>query len=66
MMRVAEAESHAALRKHRLPPPDAGYARRLREFADACDGQQIAFESAAREGLMWKPLAPVNMSSPTS
>ena len=54
-LRSAEQRWSAALVQHRLAPPDAGYARRLRDLADACEQQQVAYQYAATQGLGWDP-----------
>jgi len=53
--RSAEQRWTAALVQHRIAPPDAGYARRLRDLADACEQQQVAYEYAATQDLGWDP-----------
>jgi hypothetical protein len=58
-MNAADHTFRSALRQHRLAPPDAGFPRRLKDFADACESQQIACEYAAQEGLGWGPTAAV-------
>jgi len=63
-LRVAEHSWNTALAQHRLAPPDAGYARRLRDLADACEQQQIAYGSAAAAGLGWTPLPPAKRRTP--
>jgi hypothetical protein len=63
-MNAADHTFRAALRQHRLAPPDAGFARRLKDFADACESQQIACEYAAQEGLGWEPLPPARRPPP--
>ena len=55
-MNAADHTFRAALRQHRLAPPDAGFPRRLKDFADACESQQIACDYAAQEGLGWEPM----------
>jgi len=35
-MNAADHTWRAALRQHRLAPPDDGFSRRLKDFADAC------------------------------
>jgi hypothetical protein len=54
-LRTADRRWASALVAHRLAPPDAGYPRRLRELADACEQEQLAYEYAARQGLTWGP-----------
>jgi hypothetical protein len=63
-MNAADHTFRAALRQHRLAPPDAGFSRRLKDFADACESQQIACEYAAQEGLGWEPLPPARRPPP--
>ena len=55
-MNAADHTFRAALRQHRVAPPDAGFSRRLNDFADACESQQIACDYAAQEGLGWEPM----------
>ncbi len=54
-LRTAEQRWTIALSQHRLAPPDDGYPRRLRDLADACEQQHVAFEYAAAQGLGWNP-----------
>jgi len=54
-LRIAQDRWESALRAHLLAPPDAGYARRLRNFAQACEQQQTAYAHAAAAGLAWTP-----------
>ncbi len=63
-MNAADHTFRSALRQHRLAPPDAGFPRRLKDFADACESQQIACEYAAQEGLGWEPLPPARRLPP--
>ncbi len=63
-LRTAEHSWQSALKQHRLAPPDDGYSRRLRDLADACEQQQIAFQYAARAGLGWDPLPPAESRRP--
>ncbi len=63
-MNAADHTFRSALRQHRLAPPDAGFGRRLKDFADACESQQIACEYAAQEGLGWEPLPPARRPPP--
>jgi hypothetical protein len=59
-MRAAEGRWDAALRQHRLAPPDDRFSRRLRDFADACEQQQAAYGYAVTQGLGWTPLPPAS------
>jgi hypothetical protein len=63
-LRAAESRWNSALRQHRLAPPDDGFSRRLRDFADACEQQQAAYSSAAQAGLGWDPLPPASARRP--
>lgn len=63
-LRVAEGSWQHALIQHRTAPPDAGYSRRLRDLADACEQQQIAYDYAAKQGLGWTPLPPAKRPAP--
>ncbi len=63
-LRIAEDRWNSALRDHRLAPPDVGYARRLRNFAEACEQQQTAYAHAATAGLSWAPLPPPQTLEP--
>lgn len=63
-MRVAESRWYEALKQHRLAPPDEGFSRRLRDFADACEQQQAAYGYAAAAGLAWDPLPPKSARRP--
>jgi len=63
-LRVAESRWYQALKQHRLAPPDQGFSRRLRDFADACEQQQAAYGYAAGAGLAWDPLPPKSARRP--
>ncbi|MGH2869072.1 MAG: hypothetical protein ACRDNK_16120 [Solirubrobacteraceae bacterium] len=63
-MNAADHTWRAALRQHRLAPPDDHFPRRLRDFADACESQQIAGDYAAQEGLGWEPMPPARRLPP--
>jgi hypothetical protein len=63
-LRIAERSWQTALRQHVTAPPDPGYPRRLRDLADACEEQQIAYDYAARQGLGWTPLPPAERPAP--
>lgn len=63
-LRIAEDRWNSALRDHRLAPPDAGYSRRLRNFAEACEQQQTAYAHAAAAGLAWAPLSASEVLEP--
>jgi hypothetical protein len=63
-LRAAENRWGQALKQHRLAPPDDEFARRLRDFADACEQQQAAYSYAANAGLAWDPLPPASARRP--
>lgn len=63
-MNAADHTFRAALRQHRLAPPDDGFSRRLKDFADACESQQIACAYAAGEGLGWEPMPAARRPAP--
>jgi hypothetical protein len=46
----------AAMRAHKLAPPDAGFAQRLRNLADAAATEQVTWEHAHAAGLLWRPV----------
>jgi len=45
-----------AMRAHKLAPPDAGFADRLRALSDAAASEQVAWEHAHAAGLLWRPV----------
>ena len=53
-----------AMRAHKLAPPDAGFARRLRNLADAAATEQVTWEHAHHAGLMWRPVPGAENASP--
>jgi len=53
-----------ANRDHRLAPPDAGFSRRLANFARAAVKLRDGFQAAADAGLGWKPQAGVSNALP--
>ena len=63
-MNAADHTWRAALRQHRLAPPDDGFSRRLKDFADACESQQISCDYAAQEGLGWEPMPAARRPAP--
>jgi hypothetical protein len=54
----------AAMRAHKLAPPDAGFARRLRDLAEAAANEQVAWEHAHAAGLLWRPVPGAENSAP--
>jgi hypothetical protein len=46
----------AAMRAHKLAPPDAGFAGRLRDLSQAAATEQVTWEHAHAAGLLWRPV----------
>jgi hypothetical protein len=53
-----------AMRVHKLAPPDAGFAGRLRALSEAASREQIAWEHAHAAGLMWRPVPGAERAQP--
>jgi len=53
-----------AMRAHKLAPPDAGFAGRLRALADAAAREQVAWEHAHSAGLLWRPIPGAERAEP--
>jgi hypothetical protein len=53
-----------AMRAHKLAPPDAGFADRLRALADAAATEQVAWEHAHAAGLLWRPVPGAENAAP--
>jgi hypothetical protein len=54
-LELAEGRWQSAIEEHRQPPPDVGYARRLRALADAAAQEQAAYRYAEQQGFGWRP-----------
>ena len=54
----------AAMRAHKLAPPDAGFAQRLRGLAEAAANEQVAWEHAHGAGLLWRPVPGAENAAP--
>ncbi len=54
----------AAMRAHKLAPPDAGFASRLRDLAEAASDEQVAWEHAHAAGLLWRPVPGAENAAP--
>lgn len=54
----------AAMRTHKLAPPDAGFASRLRALARAAEAEQVTWEHAHAGGLMWRPVPGAENAQP--
>lgn len=53
-----------AMRAHKLAPPDAGFAQRLRDLAEAAAAEQVAWEHAHAAGLLWRPVPGAEHAAP--
>ena len=53
-----------AMRAHKLAPPDASFAARLRALADAAGREQVAWEHAHAADLMWRPIPGAENAEP--
>lgn len=53
-----------AMRTHKLAPPDAGFAGRLRGLAEAAAREQLAWERAHDAGLLWRPVPGAESAEP--
>jgi hypothetical protein len=53
-----------AMRAHKLAPPDAGFAPRLRALAAAAAREQVAWEHAHAAGLLWRPVPGAERAQP--
>ena len=53
-----------AMRAHKLAPPDAGFAHRLRALADAAASEQVAWGHAHAAGLLWRPVPGAENAEP--
>ena len=63
-VRQAGTEWAGAMRAHKLAPPDAGFAARLRSLADAAAREQVAWEHAHTAGLQWRPVPGAERAQP--
>ncbi|HLY49558.1 MAG TPA: hypothetical protein VKR21_10210 [Solirubrobacteraceae bacterium] len=63
---VAQAGSEwaEAMRAHKLAPPDAAFAARLRTLAEAARREQTAWEQAHTAGLQWRPVPGAEQAQP--
>src|SRR2546421_5478432 len=53
-----------AMKAHKLAPPDAGFASRLRALAEAAEREQVTWEHAHAAGLQWRPVAGAEAAQP--
>ena len=63
-MNAADHTFRSALRQHRLAPPDAGFAARLRGLAQAAEREQVTWEHAHAAGLLWRPVPGAERAEP--
>jgi hypothetical protein len=63
-VRHARDDWASAMRMHKLAPPDAGFAARLRTLAEAAEREQVAWEHAHAAGLMWRPVPGAENAQP--
>lgn len=63
-VRQAGTDWAEAMRAHKLAPPDAGFAARLRALADAAAREQVAWEHAHAAGLAWRPVPGADRAQP--
>jgi hypothetical protein len=64
LVRHASAGWAEAMRAHKLAPPDAGFAARLRALAEAAATEQVAWEHAHSAGLLWRPVPGAESAEP--
>jgi hypothetical protein len=57
-LELAEGRWEEAIHGHAEPPPDPGFARRLRALADAAAQEAAAYGHAAEQGFGWRPGPP--------
>ena len=63
-VRQASSDWAEAMRDHKLAPPDAGFAGRLRKLAQAAQREQVAWEHAHSSGLRWRPIPGAEKAEP--
>ena len=63
-VRQASNDWAEAMRAHKLAPPDAGFAGRLRALAEAASREQVAWEHAHAAGLLWRPVPGAEQAQP--
>jgi hypothetical protein len=67
IMRAVRHASSAwaeAMRAHKVAPPDAGFAARLRVLAEAAEAEQVTWEHAHAAGLLWRPVPGAENAEP--
>ncbi len=63
-VRQAGADWAEAMKAHKLAPPDAGFAARLRSLAEAAAREQVTWEHAHAAGLQWRPVPGTERAQP--
>lgn len=63
-VREAGEDWAGAMRAHKLAPPDPGFAKRIRNLADAAARERAAWEHAHAAGLMWRPVPGAERAQP--
>ena len=63
-VRQAGTDWAEAMRAHKLAPPDAGFAARLRALSEAAGREQVAWEHAHAAGLLWRPIPGAETAEP--
>ena len=53
-----------AMRAHKLAPPDAEFAARLRALAEAAENERVTWEHAHAAGLQWRPIPGAENADP--
>ena len=56
LVRHASVGWAEAMRAHKLAPPDAGFADRLRKLSEAAAAEQIAWQQAHAAEMAWRPV----------
>jgi hypothetical protein len=63
-VRHASEDWAQAMRAHKLAPPDAGFAQRLRGLSEAAAAEHVAWEHAHTAGLFWRPVPGAENAAP--
>ena len=63
-LRDAKAAWGQAMTAHKMAPPDADFATRLRTLAAAADAEREACHEAEQAGLLWRPIPGAQGSQP--
>ncbi len=63
-VRQASTAWAEAMRAHKLAPPDAGFAARLRALSEAAKAEQVTWEHAHAAGLLWRPVPGAENAEP--